>query len=453
MSIRDIVDFSDFVIPEEAIELTSHAFRKAFQYDSYAGRKRFAAIVLNEPIPLQLEDIGLFTHVQEPSVIDDVKNFFGIAGAPRRISKFTFRARILGENSMHWFYPDPCDPAQQSDSAKLLKLIGLHTECTSTEDYQLQSGMKLPNRGDLVWIDLEYGDHGYDLQEGTFVSVMTPKDVEHNITAYASTQNCSPSLAAAFTGGGAGGSANPGVSGLGPAARTEVKPTPFFLNLVKGASGTLFPATVTNAGNVSITEAHIPVAAGWPITSRPQRMRPSPSAKTGVRPHNGVDIGCNQGSDLFAVYPGVISFDPPVFPSGTTNTIITIKSVIQFADGTTKTIYSKFFHTSAYNTALRDGDIVQQGQVVGKSGGDPASAGSGGKTWSTGPHLHWEVRIGGSKGAVQASHYLYRGPSSVAAPVASAGGQASCKSGDIWHQPSNMCIPGGPPPGGPPGFP
>ena len=456
MSIRDIIDFSDFVIPEEAIELTSHAFRKAFQYDSYAGRKRFAAIVLNEPIPLQLEDIGLFTNVQEPSVFDDVKNFFGIAGAPRRISKFTFRARILGENSMHWFYPDPCDPASpyQNDPAALLKLIGLHTECISTEDYQLQSGMQLPNRGDLVWIDLEYGDHGYNLQEGTFVSVMTPKDVEHNITAYASTQNCSPSLAAAFTGGGSGGSANPGLSGLGPAARTEIKPTPFFENLVRGASGPLFPAIVTNAGNVSITGATPPVAAGWSITSRPQRNRASPTPGNKARPHSGVDIGCNQDSDLFAVYPGVISFHPLPFPTqATTNAIITIKSVIDFADGTTKTIVSRFFHVSAYNTALVDGQIVQQGQVVGKSGGDPTKPGSGGTRWTTGPHLHWEVRLDHNKGPTMASHYLYRGPSSVAGPVASTGGQASCKSGEVWHQPASgpgACIPSGSPPFGPP---
>jgi len=157
VSIRDIdpVDFSDFVIPEEATELVQHGMRQAFQSDWYAGRKRFPAIVLNEPIPMQLQDIGLFTNVPEPGFADDIKKLFGVKSAARRISKFTFHARILGENSMHWFYPDPCDPAQQSDSAKLLKLIGLHTECTSTEDYQLQSGMKLPNRGDLVWIDLE----------------------------------------------------------------------------------------------------------------------------------------------------------------------------------------------------------------------------------------------------------------------------------------------------------
>ena len=207
MSLKDIVDFSDFVIDSVAAELEAHGIRKAFQYDSYAGKTKFIAVVLSEPIPFQAQDVKHFTHIPSPGVADKIKDFFGLAGSARRLSKFTFRGRIIGPNSPHWFLPDPCDPAYAGGDAEsradLLKLISMHTLFTSTEEYQLQSGKTLPNRGDLVLVELEYNVFGYDLQKGEFRDVVTATDAFTNITnmspGWQSSVGCREPLQAAFS--------------------------------------------------------------------------------------------------------------------------------------------------------------------------------------------------------------------------------------------------------------
>ena len=133
MSLKKTIDFSDFVTSMEAGELEAQATRKTFEYDSYAKQTRFVAIVLSEPIPLSSVDVQHFTKIPTPTFLDDVrKSLAGTTPADaRRLSKFSFKARILGPNSPHWFLPDPCDAAYSgtdADSrAKNLKLITMHT--------------------------------------------------------------------------------------------------------------------------------------------------------------------------------------------------------------------------------------------------------------------------------------------------------------------------------------
>jgi|19_taG_2_1085344.scaffolds.fasta_scaffold00401_2 hypothetical protein len=200
MSLKETVDFSDYVTPEEATDLRSNFVRKAFQYDSYAGKTKFVAIVLSEPLPFQAQDIKHFTHIPKPGVADKIKDFFGLATAPRRLSKFTFRGRIIGPNSPHYFLPDPCDSAYVDTCCRddLLKLISMHTLFTSTEEYQLQSGKKIPNRGDLVLVELENNVFGYDLQKGEFRDVVTATDAYHNINNHVGPA-CATSLQASFS--------------------------------------------------------------------------------------------------------------------------------------------------------------------------------------------------------------------------------------------------------------
>jgi hypothetical protein len=247
MSIKDIIDFSDFVTPEEALDLFRHGVRKAFQYDSYAGQNRFVALVLSNPIPMASEDISIFSKTPVAGTFDDIKRLLGLQGSPRRISKFSFRARVLGNNSPHLFLPDPCDPAYTpTNNAELLKLISMHTLFMSTENYQLQAGKLLPNRGDLVLVELENNVFGYDLQRGTFIDVIESTDATHNIGSYVSS-TCSPSLVSSFGGmsAGGGGGGGGGVSPPGlDAAGTRITPFHVFPQDITATSATSQPAFV-----------------------------------------------------------------------------------------------------------------------------------------------------------------------------------------------------------------
>ena len=225
MSLKEKIDFSDVATPEEANELRANFIRKAFEYDSYADQTRFIAIVLSEPIPLNAGDVKHFTNAPEPSFMHTVRQSLALAPTgPRRISKFAFKARILGSNSPHWFLPDPCDAAYSSDPARALKIIATHTTFISTEDYQVQSGKKLPNRGDLVLVELDKNVFGYNLQSGRFVDVMEATDAIHNIESHVNS-SCAPSLAGSFDGRG-GGTPTPAPGGMGGGAGTAGIPVP-----------------------------------------------------------------------------------------------------------------------------------------------------------------------------------------------------------------------------------
>lgn len=213
MSTKEIIDFSDWVSPTQAAELVQYSMRQSFQYDWFNGQTRFLAVVLTNPLPLEQQDLSLFTGTPQTNFADSVKSALGLKANPRRISKFNFHARILGEKTPHSFYADPCDPNSPyaADSPQRNKLISMHTRFTSTEEYQLQSGQLPPCKGDLVLVDLAWGDDGYNLQDGTFVGVSTPEDVEHNIAAYAGDQACNLPLASVFAAAGGGGGGGGGL--------------------------------------------------------------------------------------------------------------------------------------------------------------------------------------------------------------------------------------------------
>ena len=56
-------------------------------------------------------------------------------------------------------------------------------------------------------------------------------------------------------------------------------------------------------------------------------------------------------------------------------------------------LYSLYYHMS--ELSVKEGDMVSQGQLLGKSGATGLA---------TGPHLHWEVRLNGS--AVRPEFFL-----------------------------------------------
>jgi len=92
-------------------------------------------------------------------------------------------------------------------------------------------------------------------------------------------------------------------------------------------------------------------------------------------PHNGEDIGASLGADVVATNDGVARLTVDHFFSG--------KGV--FLDHGLG-FFSMYFHLS--EVAVRDGESVKRGQVIGKVGASGRA---------TGPHLHWGVRLNGAR--------------------------------------------------------
>jgi murein DD-endopeptidase MepM/ murein hydrolase activator NlpD len=115
-----------------------------------------------------------------------------------------------------------------------------------------------------------------------------------------------------------------------------------------------------------------PQAIVLPVTGAPITSEFGPR---GGRAHKGIDIGAAAGTSVHAGASGVASIkdDPDGF-----GTYIELK-----LDDGTKLRYA---HLSGVD--IQDGDRVNAGQIVGRSGGARGSPGAGN---STGPHLHYEV--------------------------------------------------------------
>ncbi len=90
--------------------------------------------------------------------------------------------------------------------------------------------------------------------------------------------------------------------------------------------------------------------------------------------HTGIDIGAKKGTDIVAAASGTVIMAK--YYGGYGNCIIVDHG------GGMSTLYA---HMSAY--VAKNGDYVQAGQTIGKVG----STGN-----STGPHLHFEVRVNGN---------------------------------------------------------
>ena len=88
--------------------------------------------------------------------------------------------------------------------------------------------------------------------------------------------------------------------------------------------------------------------------------------------HGGIDLGAKEGSDVFACAAGRVVFADRRIVTG--NTI-----VIEHLPG----LFSLYMHLSSIGVA--EGQEIDQGRVIGRVGSTGLS---------TGPHLHWEMRIG-----------------------------------------------------------
>ncbi len=110
-----------------------------------------------------------------------------------------------------------------------------------------------------------------------------------------------------------------------------------------------------------------------PRKSSDYGMRSHPKLKT-KRHHHGVDLAAPEGSPIRAISSGVVIFADPW--GGYGNLV-----VLKHSDGTTTSHYG---HCKTLK--VKTGQRVVAGKVI-------ATVGSTGI--STGPHLHFEVRVGG----------------------------------------------------------
>jgi len=96
--------------------------------------------------------------------------------------------------------------------------------------------------------------------------------------------------------------------------------------------------------------------------------------------HSGIDLAIKTGTPLKAAASGYVAW---VRSSNKSygNSVMIIHN-----DG----IATLYAHLSRFNT--KEGEFVKRGDVIGYSGGMPGTPGAG---FSTGPHLHFEVRING----------------------------------------------------------
>ena len=153
---KKVWDWSDFTTISNGIDLLGNSIRKGISYDAYGSKSNFVAIALTDMFPLT---------AQQAQGIDGAST--GGGGNPR----YAFRGRIIGQNSPHFFLPDPCDPATTSNPfAKAFNwsLIQMHTLFITSH---LDTSMNI-TRGDKVHVELKPGSvYKYDLQYGRIVGV------------------------------------------------------------------------------------------------------------------------------------------------------------------------------------------------------------------------------------------------------------------------------------------
>ncbi|GLU91263.1 hypothetical protein Agsp01_35180 [Agromyces sp. NBRC 114283] len=108
--------------------------------------------------------------------------------------------------------------------------------------------------------------------------------------------------------------------------------------------------------------------------------------------HHGQDFNPGLGADIQAIADGVVSQSTD--NGGSLGTVIMIDHVI---DG--QTVTSVYAHMIEGSRTVQIGDTVHVGQVIGETGNTGMS---------TGPHLHFEIRIGGINGTwVDPLEWLY----------------------------------------------
>ncbi len=167
---------------------------------------------------------------------------------------------------------------------------------------------------------------------------------------------------------------------------------PAYAQVVQDAASPTLQHLAVSAAVPSATVARdsylvtAPPALVWPVDpsspiASPFGARVSPCDGCSSM-HEGVDLDAGYGAQIHAIAAGVVvETDNPGYAG--LGVHVAIEHVI---DG--QTIVSAYGHMQAGSMPLHVGDIVYAGEVVGLVG----STGE-----STGPHLHFEIRLGGTE--------------------------------------------------------
>jgi hypothetical protein len=158
---------------------------------------------------------------------------------------------------------------------------------------------------------------------------------------------------------------------LNPAAQASCLPT-----ASGGTDNSLSAAPLAETGRVVF-----PLPAGTWVRTSGFGMRPHPITGE-MKLHTGVDFSAPAGTPILATADGRVAFAGPA--SGFGHLILIEHNV----DG--RLLASGYAHMVASGIQVQVGDNVVAGQQI-------ADVGTGG--YSTGPHLHFEIRPGGAQAA------------------------------------------------------
>ena len=115
----------------------------------------------------------------------------------------------------------------------------------------------------------------------------------------------------------------------------------------------------------------------------PKGLKPKKSAKGGKEPHGGVDLATQTGTPIYASADGIITRIGPFVDTGGYGNLI---EIYHGPNEEGQLIETRYAHASAFEPGIAEGSFVEAGQKI-------AEVGSTGR--STGPHLHYEIRVNG----------------------------------------------------------
>jgi hypothetical protein len=157
MAIKEKIDFSTFTDRRSSKDLYANSVRKGLKYDAFGDQTKFQAIVISDPIPFSPQDLQFFT-----GDTGDLKEIWN--NINNTTTQFSYRARIIGNNSPHSFLPHPCDSTYAADSEEALKIVAMHTLFVSNEEGGAANSV--PRLGSKVEVELTKNVFGYNLQFG-----------------------------------------------------------------------------------------------------------------------------------------------------------------------------------------------------------------------------------------------------------------------------------------------